>query len=524
MTVQKKLFENWYIKSQVTNCSILAILSIFIFSFIPYSPLDPVSSAPTHETPVTVKEEIIAPVTPEPAICPVEVKQEIISESEETPSNVETEQPVQLQMVDKVKEEIPITSCSSSAAPSPVHYGPTIEEKPVADECLPATVHEPLQYPPMNAEPIQDEKALSNQSTYPGPTPQDIKMEPVDIASSPPPPPIQEAPAHHPHVYASALPSSSQAHFTNSISINSSVTGSISASSSISLSYHNHSKMPYSGHSSTIISTSQSMSAFNYRPFSPQYPYTPSLPPFPQLPPQPIKHKYNSGTSDSPSNSHTPPPASSPYNSAPPALPQPYQESPPPPSKSHSHSSESSSMYPRSTQPNSNPVPSPPVTSHSSVSHQPSAHGSSKSPSSYSLQNQNSQSSSSQKAVPQPAHQSSLYPQLGMNQQSSHKSSSHSHQLSRPHPLSQMHPSSGLPTSSQHLPPTTYVSNLPPQVPHSQSQLHGSERQESEKCSVIQEPVTIEEEEEPEPHFPFRGPSPEPRVEDIECHRSQSAM
>lgn len=483
--------------------------------------------------PVTVKEELITPVTPEPIICPVEVKQEITNDPEETPANVETEeQPVQLEMIDKVKEEIPLVSCTSSAAPSPIHFGPPIGEQPVVDECPPTTVHEASQYPTVNSEPSQEEKSLSNAAPYPGPTPPNIKMEPVDIASSPPPPAIHEAAAHHSHVYASALPSSSQAHFTNSISVavnNNSVSGSISASSSISLSYHNHSKMPYSGHSSTLITTSQSlhssqsMSAFNYRPFSPQYPYTPGLPPFPQMPPQPIKHKYNSGASDSPSNSRTPPPTSSPYSSAPPPLPQPYQESPPPPAKSHTHSTENSNTFPRSTQPSSHSVQSPPVTSHSATSHQPSAHNSSKSPSSYSLQNQNSQNSSSQKAVPQPAHQSSIYPQLGMNQQSSHKSSSHSHHLARPHPLSQMH-SSGLPTSSQHLPPTTYVSSLPPQVPLSQSQIHTSEKQESEKCSVIQEPVTIEEEEEPEPHFPFRGPSPEPRVEDIECHRSQSAM
>lgn len=481
--------------------------------------MDPGSTTPSIDMPVTIKEELVTSTTPEPTLCPVEVKQEIINDMDENLSNIEpNEQPVQLEMIDKVKEEIPVPSCASSAAPSPVQYGPPVEEPAATEECAPP-VQESSQYANTSSGQTQEETAVPNPQPYPGPIPQNIKMEPVDIASSPPPPAIHE-PVHHPHVYASPLPSSSQAHFSNSISIavtNSSVTGSISASSSISLSYHNHSKMPYSGHS-TLITTSQSMSAFNYRPFSPQYPYAPGLPPFPQIPPQPIKHKYNSGTSDSPSNSHTPPPTSSPYT-APPALPQPYQDSPPPPPKSHSHSTESTSTFPRSTQSASSTVQSPPVTSHSSVSHQSSAHGSSKSPS-YSMQNQNSQSSTSQKAMPQPAHQSSLYPQLGMNQQTSHKGNNHPHQLPRPHPLSQLH-STGLPTSSQHLPPTTYVSSLPHQVA---PQMHSSERQESEKCSVIQEPVTIEEEEETEPHFPFRGPSPEPRVEDVECHRSQSAM
>ncbi|XP_054710797.1 arginine-glutamic acid dipeptide repeats protein-like [Uloborus diversus] len=474
---------------------------------------------------ITIKEEYIPPEVSEPVICPVEIKQEVITNDiEETPENVEIKEqhPEPLEMVDKIKEEVIGASYTPSPVPSPISYHPPVEEPAaVIEESRP----DPAQYPSPNVEvPIEEKPTIPNPSQYLAPSPQSIKMEPVDVASSSPPPPMHE-PVHHPHVYAPSLPTQSQAHFSNSISMsmtNSSVTGSISASSSISLSYHNHSKMPYSGHS-TLIATSHSqssMSAFNYRPFSPQYPYAPALPPFPHMPPQPIKHKYNSDTpSHSPSNTHTPPPTSSPYSSAPLALPQPYRESPPP-TKSHDHNNESSSSFSRTTQSSSSSMQSPPVTSHSSVTHQSSSRSSSKSPLSYSVQNQNSLN---QKSMPQPAHQSSHYPQVGMGQQAPAKSSSHSHQLPRPHPLSQMHSSTGLPTPSQHLPPTTYVANLPPQVPLSQNQMHASaERQESEKCSVIQEPVTIEEE--PETHFPFRGPSPEPRVEDVECHRSLSAI
>lgn len=38
---------------------------------------------------------------------------------------------------------------------------------------------------------------------------------------------------------------------------------------------------------------------------------------------------------------------------------------------------------------------------------------------------------------------------------------------------------------------------------------------------VLQQP---EEEEVPSPNHIPRGPSPEPKIEDTECHRSQSAM
>ena len=76
------------------------------YVFIIYRPVDPGSSVPSSEMPVTVKEELITPVTPEPNICPIEIKQEITNDTEETPTNVETEeQPVQLEMIDKVKDD-----------------------------------------------------------------------------------------------------------------------------------------------------------------------------------------------------------------------------------------------------------------------------------------------------------------------------------------------------------------------------------------------------------------------------------
>ncbi|KFM59729.1 Arginine-glutamic acid dipeptide repeats protein, partial [Stegodyphus mimosarum] len=488
----------------------------------PEVPLEAAATTADTELPVTVKEEFVPPVTPEPALCPVEIKQEIITnEVEETPENNEPENPPeQLELIEKVKEEVTATSYTPSPVASPVNYGPSLEESaPAAEEPSSPVVTEPTRYQSPSVD-QPEEAIIPNPHQYPGPSPQNIKMEPVDIAASPPPSLVHE-PVHHPHAYA---PASSTALFSNSISIamtNSTVTGSISASSSISLSYHNHSKMPYPGHSTLIATSQSSMSAFNYRPFSPQYPYPPALPPFPQMPPQPIKHKYSTTPSHSPNNTHTPPPTSSPYTTNP----QQYQESPPP-SKSHTHSSDTTSTFPRNSQPSSVSRQSPPVSSHSSVPLQSSSHGSSKSPSSYSLQSQGTPSAPNQKAVPQPAHQNSLYSQIGIGQQASLKASNHPHHLPRPHPLPQLHPQSGLPTPSQHLPPTTYVANLPSQVTLPQNQMHvPSERQpESEKCSVIQEPVTIEEEEEAEPHFPFRGPSPEPRVEDVECHRSQSAI
>ncbi|CAL1262588.1 unnamed protein product [Larinioides sclopetarius] len=483
------------------------------------------------EMPVSVKEEFIPPCTPEPVICPIEVKQELPTSEVEEPENSEesTNPSEQLELVEKIKQETSIPSYTPSPVPSPACYAPTAEEPaPSVAEEPSVEMTEPAPYTSPSAEAPPEDSQVPNPMHYPGPPPKSIKMEPVDIAASPPPPPIIE-PVHHPHAYGSTS-SSTTAMFSNNISINqsmtnSSVSGSISASSSISLSYHSHSKMPYPTHS-TLIATSHSqssMSAFNYRPFSPQYPYAPALPPFPHMPPQPLKHKYGNNTpSHSPNNTHTPPPTSSPYNAAPLPLHQQYQESPPP-NKSHSHN-ENSANFPRNSQ--SSSVQSPPVSSHSSVPNQSASHGSSKSPSSYGMQNQSSQNSSSQKTMPQPAHQSSMYSQIGMNQHTPIKGSSLSHQLPRPHPLSQQHPQSGLPTSSQHLPPTTYVANMPPQVPMSQNPLHvSSERQiESEKCSVIQEPVTIEEEEEVETHYPYRGPSPDPRVEDVECHRSQSAI
>ncbi|GBM25833.1 Arginine-glutamic acid dipeptide repeats protein [Araneus ventricosus] len=484
------------------------------------------------EMPVSVKEEFIPPGTPEPVMCPIEVKQELPTSEVEEPENSEesTNPSEQLELVEKIKQEISLPSYTPSPAPSPACYAPAAEEPaPPVNEEPPVEMTEPAPYTSPSADAPPEDSQVPNPMHYPGPPPKSIKMEPVDIAASPPPPPIIE-PVHHPHAYGSTS-SSTTAMFSNNISINqsmtnSSVSGSISASSSISLSYHSHSKMPYPTHS-TLIATSHSqssMSAFNYRPFSPQYPYAPALPPFPHMPPQPLKHKYGNNTpSHSPNNTHTPPPTSSPYNAAPLPLHQQYQESPPP-NKSHSHN-ENSANFPRNSQ-SSSSVQSPPVSSHSSVPNQSASHGSSKSPSSYGMQNQSSQNSSSQKTVPQPAHQSSMYSQIGMNQHTPIKGSSLSHQLPRPHPLSQQHPQSGLPTSSQHLPPTTYVANMPPQVPISQNPLHvTSERQiESEKCSVIQEPVTIEEEEEVETHYPYRGPSPDPRVEDVECHRSQSAI
>ncbi|XP_015919122.1 arginine-glutamic acid dipeptide repeats protein isoform X2 [Parasteatoda tepidariorum] len=488
----------------------------------PELPMESSSISNDMEQPVTVKEEYIPPVTPEPLLCPVEVKQEVIAnESDEAMDTQDSmNPPEQLELMEKIKEENPVHSYTPSPAASPVPFVPPIDEPmPVSDTNSAAPeISEPNRYAsPTEEQQTSDEPVIQNQPHYPGPSPQGIKMEPVDITATPPPPAIHEPPVHHPHVYAQ----SSSTAFSNSISIamaNSSVSGSISASSSISLSYHNHSKMPYPGHSTLITTSQSSMSAFNYRPFSPQYPYPPALPPFPHMPAQPIKHKYNTSTS-SPSPS-TPPPTSSPYNAASLAASQQYRESTPP-TKPHSNGSTPPS-YPRSSQMSSS-LQSPAVTSHSSVPTMPSSHGSSKSPS-YGMQSQNSQSSSSQKAVPQPAHQSSMYSQMGINQQSSMKSSSHSHQLPRPHPLSQ-HSQSGLPTSSQHLPPTAYVANLPPQV-GAQNQMHMAPERtiESEKCSVIQEPVTIEEEEEVEPHYPYRGPSPEPRVEDVECHRSQFAI
>lgn len=36
--------------------------------------------------------------------------------------------------------------------------------------------------------------------------------------------------------------------------------------------------------------------------------------------------------------------------------------------------------------------------------------------------------------------------------------------------------------------------------------------------------INLEEEEVPSPSHIQRGPSPEPKIEDTECHRSQSAM
>ncbi|GIY68280.1 arginine-glutamic acid dipeptide repeats protein [Caerostris darwini] len=481
------------------------------------------------EMPVSIKEEFIPPVTPEPALCPVEVKQELIpSEVDESENNEQPPIPSeQLELVDKIKQEIPLSSYTPSPVLSPTCYAPPVNEQPsTAVEESSVEMTEPAQYMSSTVETPPEDVQLSNSMNYPGPPPKSIKMEPVDISSSPPPPPIIE-PVHHPHAFGST--SSTTTMFSNNISIamsNSSVSGSISASSSISLSYHNHTKMPYPTHS-TLIATSHSqssMSAFNYRPFSPQYPYAPALPPFPHMPPQPIKHKYSNNTpSDSPNNTHTPPPTSSPYNSAPLPLHQQYQESPPP-NKSHSHN-ENSTPFPRSSQ-SSSSMQSPPISSHSSTPNQSASHVSSKSPSSYGVQGQNNQNTSNQKSAPQPAHQSSMYSQIGMSPHTPIKGNSLSHQLPRPHPLSQQHSQSGLPTSSQHLPPTTYVTNLPSQVPLSQNTIHvSSERPvESEKCSVIQEPVTIEEEEEIEPHYPFRGPSPEPRVEDVECHRSQSAI
>ncbi|GFY37765.1 arginine-glutamic acid dipeptide repeats protein [Trichonephila inaurata madagascariensis] len=479
------------------------------------------------EMTVSVKEEFIPPVTPESVMCPVEVKQEIVASEVEEPENSEesTNPSEPLELVDKIKQEMPVTSYTPSPVQSPVCYAPPVDEPPLpVTEETSADMSEPPQYASPNNDATSDENQIPNPMQYPGPPPKNIKMEPVDIAASPPPPPPIIETVHHPHAYGST--SSTTTMFSNNISIamaNSSVSGSISASSSISLSYHNHSKMPYPTHS-TLIATSHSqssMSAFNYRPFSPQYPYAPALPPFPHMPPQPLKHKYSNNTpSHSPNNTHTPPPTSSPYGTTP--LHQQYQESPPP-NKSHSHN-DNSSNYPRNSQ-SSNVMQSPPVSSHSSVPNQSSSHGSSKSPSSYGMQNQSNQNSSSQKAAPQPAHQSSLYSQMGMSPHASIKGNSLSHQLPRPHPLSQQHSQPGLPTSSQHLPPTTYVASLPPQVPLSQNPMHvPSERQmESEKCSVIQEPVTIEEEEEMETHY-LRGPSPDPRVEDVECHRSQSAI
>ncbi|KAG8191260.1 hypothetical protein JTE90_003272 [Oedothorax gibbosus] len=487
--------------------------------------------------PVTVKEEIIAPLTPEPVMHPVEVKQEIVTNETDEPQGPEEslQQPEQLELMNEkiIKGEVLNSSYTPSPALSPAYVQPPVEEPPLTvEEPAAPEISEPARYQSPTVEQPPEEPPVVNPMHYPGPPPQSIKMEPVDIAASPPPPPIQSLePVHHPHPYGSTA---STALFSNSISIamansshQSSMSGSISASSSISLSYHNHSKMPYPGHS-TLIATSHSqssMSAFNYRPFSPQYPYPPALPPFPHMPPQPLKHKYNNTPSHSPSNTHTPPPTSSPYGPGPLSLPQQYQGSPPP-NKSHSQHSESASFQ-RSSH-SSSSRQSPPVrNSHpSGDSQQSSSHGSSKSPSAYAMQS--SQGGSNQKVVvPQPAHQSSLYTQMGMGPHTPVKSSSHSHQLPRPHPLSQPHSQQGgLPTSSQHLPPTTYVTNLPPQMPLAQNPMHApSERHaESEKCSVIQEPVTIEEEEEIETHYPYRGPSPEPRVEDVECHRSQSAI
>lgn len=483
--------------------------------------------------PVSIKEEIMAPATPEPIVHPVEVKQELVSNEVEEPEVPEESlnPPEQLELNEKIiKGEVPTVSYTPSPALSPAYVPPMEEPPPTVEEPAPE-IAEPVRYPSPAVEQPPEEPPVVNPLHYPGPPPQSIKMEPVDIAVSPPPPPIQSLePVHHPHPYGSTA---STALFSNSISIamansshQSSMSGSISASSSISLSYHNHSKMPYPGHS-TLIATSHSqssMSAFNYRPFSPQYPYPPALPPFPHMPPQPLKHKYSSNTpSHSPSNTHTPPPTSSPYGAGPLSLPQQYQGSPPP-SKPHPHSEAAS--FQRSSQSLSSRQSPPVVSSHSSAPSQQPSHGSSKSPSSYAMQS--SQSGSNQKVVvPQPAHQSSMYSQMGMGPHTPVKSSSHSHQLARPHPLSQQHSQQvGLPTSSQHLPPTTYVTNLPPQMPLAQNPMHApSERHaESEKCSVIQEPVTIEEEEEIETHYPYRGPSPEPRVEDVECHRSQSAM
>lgn len=47
----------------------------------------------------------------------------------------------------------------------------------------------------------------------------------------------------------------------------------------------------------------------------------------------------------------------------------------------------------------------------------------------------------------------------------------------------------------------------------------------TEEIKVEPDPETIpEEESQASPPGPPRAPSPEPRIEDTECHRSQSAM
>lgn len=57
--------------------------------------------------------------------------------------------------------------------------------------------------------------------------------------------------------------------------------------------------------------------------------------------------------------------------------------------------------------------------------------------------------------------------------------------------------------------------NIPPKPPSSDEVI---------KVEPDPEPTTPEEESQCSPVAPPRGPSPEPRIEDTECHRSQSAM
>lgn len=68
-------------------------------------------------------------------------------------------------------------------------------------------------------------------------------------------------------------------------------------------------------------------------------------------------------------------------------------------------------------------------------------------------------------------------------------------------------------SSSMH-PPSTSPMN-PPSKPMSDEVI---------KVEPDPEPSTPEEDNQSSPVGPPRGPSPEPRIEDTECHRSQSAM
>ncbi|UYV68750.1 Gug [Cordylochernes scorpioides] len=53
---------------------------------------------------------------------------------------------------------------------------------------------------------------------------------------------------------------------------------------------------------------------------------------------------------------------------------------------------------------------------------------------------------------------------------------------------------------------------------------HGEKQDKPSKSSSSQQPVVVEDDDEPEPQVPPKVPTPEPKVEDSECHRSQSAI